>query len=120
MFIGLTGEILDTKVRDVVLISDEGLKAVLTLATEYIDESAEEYLQESSVRVLAKVTRIVKAGDDPINLTRRTALGLLERNQTTELINDARTAMEEGLHADISDPVVEGPAAQLLPLAIFV
>jgi hypothetical protein len=120
LLIALAGETYNASVRDVVFTTGTELRAVLTLASEFVSDETEEYLKESEVRVLGKVTRVVRSADEHINLMRRTALGLAGPEQAEELVLNARNAIADTIDADISDPLVAGPAVQLLPLAIFV
>jgi hypothetical protein len=103
-------------VRDLVLAGPDDIKAVLTLSREFLHVASEEYLLDGRFRVLGKVTRVL-AGDDYINLTRRTALGLMG----PELIREMMSFMDDDptMAFEMSDPVVEVPGLQLLPLAIF-
>jgi hypothetical protein len=92
----------------------------MTLAASFVEESTDDYLYESEVRVLGKVTRVVKHGDEPINLARRTTMGMLPQKDIAELVETTRKGFREGLNVSISDALVEAPALQVLPLAIFV
>ncbi len=114
------GEMLDSAVQDLVLRGDDGLEAVLTLATEHITFGTFEHLLQSRFSVVGKTTRVVQDGDSPINLTRRTSLSVLPQEQVDELFSGAEAAMQEDLSVDLGSPLIEGPAIQVMPLAIFV
>lgn len=120
MFLSLSSQLLGSAVRDVVMRSDGDLSTVMTVASSFVDESTDEYLYESQVKVLGKVTRIVTPEAEAINLTRRSTIGMLPVKDIGELIDSAREGFGEDLNVSISDALVEGPALQVLPLAIFV
>jgi hypothetical protein len=119
-FIAMTIDVLTGPLRDVVLRAGDTLRAVLTLAAEFIGPATEEYLRGGQCRVLAKVSQVVLSGDEPINLTRRTTMGLMKPADTQQMIDDLRAAMQESAKIEITDPLVEAPALQLLPLAIYI
>lgn len=120
LFLTLAGELLSTHVRDVVLRSNGSLSTVMTLASEFVHESTDDYLYESEVRVLGKVTRVVTSDANPINLVRRTTLGLLPLTKVEELIESAKAGFGSDLNVSFGDVHVAAPALQVLPLAIFV
>jgi len=100
-----------------VLLGEEDLRAVLTLSTEFLTGTAAQYLLGGRFSVVGKLTRVLKESEN-INLTRRTALGLGGPQLVRGLVNDLRGT--ESVFVEIGDPVVEPPAVQLLPLAVFV
>lgn len=67
--------------------------------------------------MVGKVTRVLAEGET-INLTRRTALGLGGPDLARQVVTDVTSDNE--IFVDLGDPVVEPPAVQLLPLAVFV
>lgn len=119
-FLTMSGELLNSPVRDVVMKSEGGLSTVMTLAASFVEDSTDDYLYESEVRLLGKLTRTIEADGEPINLTRRSTMGLLPQDDIEELVESARQGFGEDLNVSISDALVEAPAIQVLPLAIFV
>ncbi len=103
-------------IRDLVLVAPDGVRAVLTLSTEFLERAAD-YLLGGRYTVIGKVTRVLGEGES-INLTRRTALGLGGPELSKGLVSDLRKT--EDLFVEIGDPIVEPPGVQLLPLAVFV
>jgi hypothetical protein len=106
----------ESHVRDLVLVGREGLKAVLTLGREFLSEQVEDYLLGGRFTVVGKVTRVLAEGES-INLTRRTALGISGSDTAREMVN-AFTS-DESVTVEVADPIVEGPAVQVLPLAVY-
>lgn len=107
----------DAAVRDLVLIHADGMKAVLTLATEFLTNQTTDFLLGGRFTVLGKVTSVLEE-DETINLTRRTALGLAGPETARGIVQSFTT--DNDLFVEISDPIVEWPAVQILPLALFV
>lgn len=116
LFQTMRADLDNASVRDLVLDGPDDVKAVLTLSREFLSATGEEYLLGGRFTVLAKVTRVL-AGDELINLTRRTALGAAGPETAREIVNSFADVPD--LDIDVSDPVVEVPGLQLLPLAIF-
>lgn len=113
----MRGDLDSSSVRDLVLLGPEGIRAVLALSTEFLTAAAADRLLGGRFTAVGKVSRVL-ATDESINLTRRTALGLAGPAVARALVTDFTSDNE--LFVDIGDPVVEPPAVQLLPLAVFV
>jgi hypothetical protein len=119
-FVQFGAELLSTAVRDVVMHSPSGLSAVLTLSSEFLSDQAEEYLRGSRLQVLGKVSEVVAASDQSINLMRRGTMGFVEKDEVRQLVKTTVEALESPLVVSLADPIVEAPAVQVLPLAIYV
>jgi hypothetical protein len=113
----MVDDISQVPVHDLLFQMPSGLQAVLTASSEYYSPEINEYLRAGEFRVIGKVTRIV-ADDSSINLTRRTVLGVASPEIAQNLVSSARTT--EGMKIDVADPIVKGPAVQVLPMAIFI
>lgn len=107
----------DATVRDVVLTGSSDLKAVLTLSTEVLTDRTTDSLLGGRFRVLGKVTNVLQEGEI-VNLTRRTALGIAGPELARALVEGFTSNSE--VFVEIGDPIVEAPALQVLPLALFV
>ena len=90
---------------------------MLTLSTEFFSKETTDYVLGGRFTVLGKVTRVLGASE-LINLTRRTALGIGGPDVARGLVQGFTEDKE--LFVQISDPIVEPPAIQILPLAVFV
>lgn len=106
-----------SEVRDAVLSGPDSITAVLTLATEFFTDRSLDYVLGGRFSVLGKVTCVID-DDETINLTRRTALGVAGPDMARSIV-EAFTEDNE-LFVELADPVVESPALQVLPLAVFV
>ena len=104
-------------VQDIVLATSGGLKAVLTVSSQYYSAETSAHLRAGDYIVLGKATRILRA-DEFINLARRTAMGILNQEITRASVIEAASHL--GLDADSANPIVSAPAVQILPMAIFV
>ena len=102
-------------VHDLVMTTPAGLRAVLTVSSEYYSDETNESLRAGDFRVIGKVTRVL-TDDETINLTRRTVLGAAGPTIAQELIESVKT---DELQLDVTDPIVAAPAVQILPMAIF-
>jgi hypothetical protein len=116
MMLRMAEDIAKVPVHDLLLRTSTGLQAVLTASSEYYSAATNEYLRAGKFKVIGKVTRIV---NDPevINLTRRTFLGAAESAIILDMFAQMKTTE---LKLDVPDPIVGGPAVQVLPMAIFI
>jgi len=110
-------DLATTPVHDTVMIADGGLKAILTMSAEFFTETTRAHLRAGVFRVVGKVTRVLTEGDD-VNLLRRTVLGAAG----PDVVRDLLTAVvqEGNLQIETFDPIIQAPAVQVLPLAVFV
>jgi hypothetical protein len=117
MMLIMRNDLESAAVRDIVLIAESGVRAVLTMSKEFFGTQTTDYVLAGRFTALGKVTRVLADGEN-INLTRRTALGMGGPDLARELIRDVGS--ESPALAAIGDPIVEPPGIQLLPLAVFV
>lgn len=106
-----------SSMRDLVLLGPEGVRAVLALSREFLTPAAADSLLGGRFAVVGKVTRVLDE-EEMINLTRRTAIGLGGPDLARQIVN-AFSNVEE-LFVEVGEAVIEPPALQLLPLAVFV
>jgi hypothetical protein len=104
-------------VHDLLFRTDGQLEAVLTVASEFYTPTINENLREGVFRVVGKVTRVLSEGDS-INLTRRTVMGAAGPQMAQDTIGAVNGS--DGLSLDVANPIVTGPALQILPMSIFV
>jgi hypothetical protein len=110
----LQAELEAAAVRDLLLQGPGEIRAVLTLAREFFSDETSDYLLAGQFTALGKVTQVLAEGES-INLTRRTALNLAGLDTARGLAEDSANDAFE-----MVAPVVDPPAIQLLPLAVFV
>lgn len=109
-------ELESSPIHDVVLETKSGVRAVLTVSSEYYDAAVAEKLSSGDFVVLGKVTRVVREGET-INLSRRTVVGKME--DMSDSVTAAMTKIP-GFNLQSNEPFVRHPAVQILPMAIFV
>ncbi|MEV7485012.1 hypothetical protein ACIQGA_20105 [[Kitasatospora] papulosa] len=109
-------ELEASPIHDVVLETSAGVKAVLTVASDYYDSAVAERLSSGDFVVLGKVTRILQEGE-VIDLSRRTVMGKM--GEEGESFTSSMTSLP-GFKLQSGEPVVRFPAVQVLPMAIFV
>jgi hypothetical protein len=116
MLTQVSDDLATTPVQDTVLNAGD-LQAVLTMSTEFFTEATRALLRAGVFRVVGKVTRVLEA-DVTLNLLRRTVLGAADPDIGRDIIAGA---VEEGsLQLETFDPIIEAPAVQVLPLAVYV
>jgi hypothetical protein len=113
-------DMFDSPIEDLVLEADGRKRIVVTADREFLSEGAVERLLGCEYKVLGKVTRVLAEDSPAINLTRRCALGLLPDKQVAEYFKSTDTALKEDLQGDLGEALINGPALQVLPLAIYV
>jgi hypothetical protein len=104
-------------VSDVVLRTESSVRIVATVAREFLTEQVSALLRSSNATILGKVTALLSESDS-VNLTRRTVLGAMNGEQARDLLNGATGP--EGFAWNSEDPIVFGPTAQVMPLAIYI
>ena len=110
-------DLATTPVQDTVMMASGGLKAVLTMSAEFFTEATRAHLRAGVFRAVGKVTRVLTEDDD-VNLLRRTVLGAAGPDVARDML---KGVVQEGeLQLETFDPIIQGPAVQVLPLAVFV
>jgi len=117
MLVQMRTDLAESAIRDAVLEGPDGLRAILTLSSEFFSETTGEQLSAGSFTVLGKVTRVL-GEDEEVNLTRRTVLGAAGSQVAREVV--VESVKKSGISLDTYDPIIRAPAVQVLPLAVFV
>ena len=97
------------------------VKTVLSTNLEYFNDSNASEIIDGEFRILGKVVRVVDTeSETTINLLRRTAFGRFN-SQVFDELGEATEGVEEA-GIDLPDFIteIEGPAIQVIPVAIFV
>jgi hypothetical protein len=101
------------------LTGKERMESVLIADPNYADDPTFSDLVDGEYTILGKVVRVIPAeSGEKINLLRKTGLGKVP--EVVKLLAGAITAFSD-VGVDLPDPVteIEGPAIQVLPIAIF-
>jgi hypothetical protein len=116
----LKSEVDGSPVTDLLMQGTGEAKAILTVNREILSPEVSAYLVGSRVNVLAKVSSILPGGES-LNLLRRTAFGYAGRAIAEEMIGNFDNIMSTSGQVDLAltRAVINGPAIQLLPLAIY-
>ena len=117
MLVQMRTDLAESAIHDAVLEGPEGLRAILTLSSEFFSEATGEQLLAGSFTVLGKVTRVL-GEEDEVNLTRRTVLGAAGSEVAREVV--VESVKKSDISLDTYDPIIRAPAVQVLPLAVFV
>jgi hypothetical protein len=110
-------DLATTPVQDTVMIASGGFSAVLTMSAEFFTEATRAHLRAGVFRVVGKVTRVLTE-DDEVNLLRRTVLGVAGPDAARDMLKGL--VQESELELGTFDPIIQAPALQVLPLAVFV
>ncbi|MGX5655226.1 DUF6414 family protein [Geodermatophilus nigrescens] len=116
LLVGMSDEISKTPVHDLLFQTEEGLKAVVTVSSEYYSEVTNEYLRAGEFRLVGKVTKVLR-GEASINLTRRTVVGAAGPEMAESMVDSVNTS---SMSLDVASPIVRAPAVQILPMAVFI
>jgi len=97
-----------------------GHNAVITLETVYLNDPAMADLVDGEFKVIGKVIRNIDKPDESINLMRKAVLSKLPEPLLEQFINQL-SSLSQLQGWDIPELVVkvEGPAIQVLPIAIY-
>lgn len=108
-----------TPISNVLLecLQPSGCKAVLTLRTENLRDLTLSELHNNSVRVVGKITRLIGSGQS-MSAFENYGMALLAKDRLEEMFTSFSN--NHNLRTEYSPVEVEGPAAQILPLMIFV
>lgn len=97
-----------------------GHDSVITLEEEFLSDPTMADLVDGQFTVLGKVVRVVANGGNSISLIRKAAMGAMSPPALDEVFSHFQTAAAEG-NFRLPPPKwqVEGPAFQVLPIAIY-
>jgi hypothetical protein len=100
--------------------TQEGVRAVLTLEEQYLNDPSMADLAEGQFKVLGKVIRVIRDPGEYLSLLRKTPFGSMTREKTTELLANFESVGAEGTFAiPKMEWAVEAPVVHVLPLAIY-
>lgn len=116
MLLRMWDDISSAPMHDLLFRTEGDLNAVVAVSSDFFSGHTKEYLRAGEFSIVGKVTRVFLEGQE-VNLARRTVLGVAGPNTARELLDGLKTGE---LHLDLEDPIVAGPAVQILPMAIFI
>lgn len=94
-------------------------RALITLETEYLNDPSMADLVDGKFKVIGKVTRTVGGGES-ISLLRRSALSMMPQGILNQMLGVFESlSASDGFNVPSLQQDIEGPAFQILPLAIF-
>lgn len=100
--------------------TDETLSAVITLETGYLNDPLMSDLVDGHFKILGIITKSISDESDSINLLRKTTLSKLPSGITDSFIEVFKVMREDHeFNIPIPNISIEGPAIQVLPVAIF-
>jgi hypothetical protein len=115
LLLQLSEDLKAAPVRDVVVMAaDFGI--IASVAARSLGQDTLALLRGAPVRLIGQVVAVV-SGTDSFDLTERTVLGTIGGNIANELVTHARSGPYQ---VEVAEPVIEAPAVQVLPLAIWI
>jgi hypothetical protein len=110
---GKTTDIVSSKLLD-------GVRAVVTLEREFLNDPSMANLVDGKFRVLGKVIRKIPDDKEGISLLRNSAIGKLNSNLVGGVISAVQQLKQFVATADAGAEVeIKGPAIHVLPVAIY-
>lgn len=100
------------------LVAGPGFSALATLTRSYLEPQSTELMKGSDMAVLGKVSRVVTSQDERIDLLRRSILKYLSPAAADKAYSILRS--RKFLNLELVELVVQPPAVQLIPLAVYV
>lgn len=97
-----------------------GYTAVVTVETSFLNDPLMSDLVDGQFKIIGKVIRSVSDSSDSINLLRKTALSKMPSTLMLEALGHlSALGSEEGFSIPELKLEIEGPAIQILPIAIY-
>jgi hypothetical protein len=97
-----------------------GITVVLTAEQSYFVDPTLNDVIDGEFRVLGKVARVVSGSDDQaISLLRKTPLGIFGEQLVKQFSDGFQQLAQSGLSVPSLQTKIEGPAIQVIPIAIF-
>lgn len=97
-----------------------GYTAVVTVETSFLNDPLMSDLVDGQFKIMGKVIRSVSDSSDSINLLRKTALSKMPSAMMLEALGHLSTlGSEQGFGIPELKLEIEGPAIQILPIAIY-
>jgi hypothetical protein len=115
LLLQLSEDLKAAPVRDVVVMAAD-LGVIASVAARSLGQDTLALLRGAPVTLIGQVVAVV-SGTDSFDLTERTVLGTIGGNIAHELVTHARSGPYK---VDVAEPVIEAPAVQILPLAIWI
>ncbi|MEM8874261.1 MAG: hypothetical protein AAGD32_08365 [Planctomycetota bacterium] len=101
-------------------VKDQEVRVVLSLDRNYLLDPSLGDLLEADLAVFGKVTAVLASESDrPVNLLRKTPLGLLAAERVAELSKPLSDESTTDFDLPEMSTTVVAPAIQLLPIAVF-
>ncbi len=99
---------------------EAGYTAVVTVETAFLNDPLMSDLVDGQFKIIGKVIKSVSDSSDSINLLRKTALSKMPSNLILEALGHLSSlGSEQGFDIPELKVEIEGPAIQILPIAIY-
>lgn len=101
------------------IIGVSGIQAVLPTRSSYFINQDDTEIIDGEFSVLGKLTRVVRENDDPINLLRKTSMSFVNADMIAKAVDAFNQLEIPEFDLPKIVNVVDPPAVQLIPIAIF-
>lgn len=102
------------------LKNGSGIRAVITCHPDFFNRSDPNEIIDGEFYVIGKIVKVVPDSSNAINLLRKTPLGRLDPTILSGLTVPFAQIEETGFQQDLKfTTAIEGPAIQIIPIAIF-
>lgn len=110
------GNTIDLVAKDV----NSSLSALVTVETAFLNDPLMSDLVEGQFKILGKVIKVVKKGETPISFLRKSALSKMPDEILNEVFDAFSTLKsEQGFALPDNKYALDGPAFQVIPIAIY-
>ena len=120
---GMLNALTESNTMEIIaeILGASTIKAVLSTELDYFSDRSVSEIIDGEFRVLGKVIRVIMPDSgETINLLRKTSFGRLQCNIFDDLANAFEGAEKAGIKFPELITEIEGPALQVIPIAIFV
>lgn len=102
-------------------VTEKYINVVILIDRTFLGDSSLSSLVDGEYTVLGKVTRNISIGDEEkIDLLRNNALGKMQAEGLSPLVDSFKNANQFGIKLPEIITEIEGPALQVIPIAIFI
>lgn len=120
---GMLNALTESNTMEIIaeILGTSTIKVVLSTELDYFSDRSVSEIIDGEFRVLGKVVRVITQNSgERINLLRKTSFGRFQRKIFDDLANAFVGAEEVGIEFPKLITEIEGPALQVIPIAIFV
>jgi hypothetical protein len=119
----LLGQLNSSEIVDLIgtSVAEKYINVIILVDRSFLGDSSLSSLVDGEYTVLGKVTRNISVGnEEKIDLLRNNALGKMQAEALSPLVDSFKNANQFGIKLPEIITEIEGPALQVIPIAIFI